>query len=135
VVDGLLGEKLPPVVYISPYVGQGDHLDNPDENQPVPNALLSALTPESDTQYQLGNFTDVIGPLDDGGQVQNHGAFITLGSIAADPANPTGVLVRGSIYRKVGDADGYRFRLTRDASKRTGWNITDSTEEWNDSGG
>jgi hypothetical protein len=134
VIDALLGEKLPPVVYISPYLGQGERLDEPDETQPVSESLLGALTPESSTKYELGDFTEVIGPLDDGGVVQNNGAFVTLGSIAADPSDPDSVIVHGSIYRKVGDAQGFRFHVVKDPSRRTGWSVSDSTQEWSDNG-
>lgn len=134
VVDTLLGEKLPPVVYISPYVGQGERLDEPDETQPIPSSLLGALMPETSTKYALSDFTEVIGPLDDGGKVQNNGVFVTLGAIATDPSDPNGVIVRGSIYRKVGAAQGFRYRLTKDSSRRTGWSVSDSTQEWSDDG-
>ena len=115
VVDALLGEKVPPVVYISPYVGQGERLDDPDESRPIDQSLLSALTPVDGTRYEIADFSKVTGPLEDGGKVENNGAFITLGAIEADPADPNGTIVRGSIYRKVGDAEGDRFRITRDS--------------------
>lgn len=133
VIDSLLGEKVPPVVYISPYIGRGERLDDPDESQPLPQSILSALPASSDTKYQFNDFSAVIGPLDSGGAVQDNGVFITLGAITADPANNDTVSVRGSLYRKVGDALGESFHLKRDQAASYGWRILDSTQEWSDS--
>jgi hypothetical protein len=131
VIDSLLGEKLPAYVYISPYVGEGERLDDPNESRPLPAGLLAALA-KADTgpHYQLLNFEDAIGPLEDGGAVQNNGAYLTLGAVAADPSDPDGVIVRASIYRKIGDAHGSRFDLKRDASTPGGWKLVDSEQEW-----
>ena len=89
VADALLGEKQPAFIYISPFVGEGEHLDDPNMSQPLPAGLLPALV-KADTgpQYALLNFENAIGPLEEGGVVKNNGAFLTLGAIAADTSNP-----------------------------------------------
>jgi hypothetical protein len=132
VVDGLLGEKLPAYVYISPFVGEGERLDDTNTSQPLPDGLLPALQNASTgPHYALLNFEDAIGPLDEGGVVMNNGAFITLGAITADTADSEAGVVRGSIYRKTGDAQGMLFHLKRDPSLPGGWEVIDSTQEWN----
>jgi hypothetical protein len=130
-IDTLLGEKIPAYIYISPYLGQGERLDEPDENQPIPHGLLPALE-KGDTgpKYQVSEFKDAIGPLEEGGAVKNKGAFITLGAVTGDASDKDAVVVRGSIYRKEGDAEGDRFRFKRDASAPHGWKLLDVTQEW-----
>ncbi len=130
-IDALLGEKIPAYIYLSPYLGQGERLDEPDQNQRIPKGLLSALE-KADTgpKYQVSEFQAAIGPLDEGGAVKNNGAFITLGALAGDPSDKDVVIVRGSIYRKEGDAHGDRFRFKRDPSAPHGWKLLDSTQEW-----
>jgi len=40
VTAALLDKQSPPYVYISPYIGQGEHLDEPDEANPIPGGLI-----------------------------------------------------------------------------------------------
>ena len=73
----------------------------------------------------------VVGPLEEGGKVQNEGVFITLGPISAgEEANV--VTLHGSIYRKVGDAEGWLYSLSLDPSSAGDWQIVESVKEWND---
>ena len=80
--------------------------------------------------YGIEDFASAVGPLDDGGRVKNDGVFITLGAITDDKETPGAVIVRGSIYRKEGDAHGDRFHFKRDPSAAHGWTLLDSTQEW-----
>jgi hypothetical protein len=132
VVAALLAKQSPPYVYISPYIGQGDHLDQPDQNNPLPQGLLSALPSAGGRpKYQMMDFSQAIGPLEDGGQVKNGGVFVTLGPITNDGQPKDTVAVRAAIYHKVGDAQGYLFHLRQDSS---GWKVLDSKQEWADHG-
>lgn len=131
VINDLLGEKVPSNIYISPYLGRGERLDEPDDSLPVPADLLETLNKEdTGPTYEATDFRDAIGPLEDGGAVKNNGAFITLGVVTGDPVDKDAAVVRGSIYRKEGDAHGDRFQLKRDASAPHGWKILDTTQEW-----
>jgi hypothetical protein len=129
----LIGEMLKPdlttrFIYISPYIGQGEFLDNPDTNTPVPPTLMESLEPAyHDRAFEVRDFEDSIRPLEDGGRVKNDGIFITLGPIANTGSDT--VSVRGSHYRGVGDARGdlYSFRATGPDS----WLLTNVVEEWN----
>jgi len=130
VVAALLDKQSPPYVYISPYIGQGEHLDEPDQNSPLPQDLLSMLpSTGGNPVYEISDFSAVIGDLEGGGQVKNDGVFITLGPITNDPPSGDAAAVRASIYRKVGDAQGYLFHLQRGPS---GWRVLDSKQEWLD---
>lgn len=133
VVDALLGEKLPPVVYLAPYVGEGERLDTPNEGQPLPDGLPAALSKEAPgPKYEVLDFPQAIGPLDDGGVVNNNGEFITLGAIAADSSDSNRVVVRGSWYRKNGEAAGLRLTLQRTGDAAGEWKVLDSNQEWSD---
>jgi len=134
VIGALLSREQPAHVYIGPFTGRGERLDDADETRPLPQGLLPALQ-ASDTgpEYALLDFAEATGPLEEGGQVQNGGIFLTLGPIEADPAGEGAAAVRGSTYRKVGSAEGLRFRLRPDDTTTLGWKVGASTEEWNDS--
>jgi hypothetical protein len=135
VVAALLDKQSPPYVYISPYIGQGEHLDEPDQNSPLPQDLLSALLLSAGPGagghpvYEITDFSAAIGNLEDGGQVKNDGVFITLGPITNDLQSNDAAAMHASIYRKVGDAQGYLFHLRRELS---GWKVLDSKQEWLD---
>jgi hypothetical protein len=130
VVAALLDKQSPPYVYLSPYIGQGEHLDEPDQGNPLPRGLLPALAASGTrARYEVRDFSQAIGPLDAGGQVINGGVFVTLGPIANEGASQDTVAVRASIYRKVGDAQGLVLHLRRDPS---GWRVLDSKQEWTD---
>jgi hypothetical protein len=113
-------------VYISPYLGQGEFLDNPDTNTPVPPDLMERLEPAyADRQFEIRDFEEAIRPLEEGGQVKNDGIFVTLGPISNDG---DGVAARASYYRSVGDARGDLYTLNRDGG---GWQVVEQKEEWN----
>ncbi len=133
VIADLLGDKVPPYVYISPYTGSGERLDEPDLSQPIPAQIIDALAKtQPGTKYDMLDFIRAIGPLEDGGVVKNNGAFITLGAIGNDGSTGDTVIIRGSIYRKEGDAVGRRYRLKRDTSATYGWKLLDTTQEWSE---
>jgi hypothetical protein len=129
----LIGEILKPdlgtrFVYISPYIGQGEFLDNPDTNTPVPPTLMERLEPAyHDRAFEVRDFEESIHPLEEGGRVKNDGIFITLGPITNVGSDT--VSVRASYYRGVGDARGdlYSFRTTGPES----WELMNVAEEWN----
>src|SRR5687768_8766129 len=55
-------------IFISPYIGQGDFLDNPDTNTPVPPTLMESLEPAyHDRAFEVRDFEDSIRPLEEGG--------------------------------------------------------------------
>lgn len=124
-------------VYISPYIGQGEHLDNPDEDTPLPEQLLTALKrfdEAGNRTYETRDFADVVGSFDDGGKVKEGGVFITLGPIENDAGKSDEVTVRGSIYREVVSAEGNIYSLSRDSSSATGWKVVTTAPEWSSDG-
>ncbi len=130
VAKALLKGEVATYVYISPYIAQGDRLDDPNEGQPLPQSLISTLQSSDDSRkYSAIGFSQAVGALEDGGEVENGGLFLTLGAIAADPTNPDALSIRASIYRKAGSAEGYSYHLVRDGSA---WKLTGATQEWND---
>ena len=132
VVDQLLGERLPPYVYLSPYIGQGERLDDPNEQEPIPDGLLPALSSEiTGPRFESTDFSSTIGPLEDGGTVKNNGAFVTLGPIV-EGSSSSAVSVLASLYHKVGDAVGMRFQFQKDATAPGGWKLLSSTQQWTD---
>jgi hypothetical protein len=137
VVLDLLAEEQARHVYISPYVAAGERLDTPDEHIPLPQGLVDLLLGADPARtYEISAFEDAVGPLDDGGQVKDSGVFITLGQIqlqrSGGQVSGTGVLVRASIYRRVGSAEGYIYHFDRDPSAPDGWKLVESTLEWSD---
>lgn len=132
VVAALLNDEKPPRVYISPYLGVSERLDVADANSPVPAALLDALqASDVGPTYELLDFSEAIANLEDGGAVKDDGVFLTLGPIERTPGGAGTVQVRGSIYRKVGDAEGLRFTLGQDAAT-SAWTVLSSEREWSD---
>jgi hypothetical protein len=130
VVATLLKGESVQTVYVSPYVGQGVRLDEPDESTPLPSSLLPALQlADTKRKYELLDFAQAVGPLDDGGEVADGGVYLTLGPITASTEKNT-LFVRASIYRKVGSAEGNLYRFGHDASG--GWKLLDVTPEWSD---
>jgi hypothetical protein len=120
-------------VYVSPYIGQGEHLDNPDENTPIPQELLPALKRADATgnrTYAARDFAEVVGSFDDGGKVENGGVFITLGPIENDAGKSDDVTVRASIYRDKVSAEGNIYSLSRDKSSDAGWKVVTTAPEW-----
>ncbi len=130
VAKALLKGETATYVYISPYIAQGERLDDPNEDQPLPQRLISALqSSDGSHKYSVTSFSQAVGALEDGGKVENGGVFLTLGAIAADPTNPDALSIRASIYRKAGSAEGDSYHFVRDGSA---WKLTGVTQEWND---
>jgi hypothetical protein len=120
-------------VYVSPYIGQGEHLDNPDEDTPIPQELLPTLKRADSTNnrtYAARDFAEVVGPFDDGGKVENGGVFITLGPIENDAGKSADVTVRASIYRDKVSAEGNIYTLSKDAASDAGWKVVTTVPEW-----
>jgi hypothetical protein len=127
-VRALLTRFSPPYVYVSPYLGQGERLDDPNETMPLPQGLIPALqSANPGPKYEIRDFADAIGPLDDGAKVNNSGVFITLGEITGGDEDKSVSVVRGSVYIAQSNAEGDRFRMKRASS---GWTILDTTQEW-----
>lgn len=131
-VADLLKSETAKNVYISPYVGQGERLDSPNQAVPVPNTLDSSLQlSDKSRSYQLVEFADAVGALEDGGKVKNSGVFLTLGQVTADTTGVDVVQVRGSIYRGVGNSLGNIYRFRRDPATNN-WELTGVTSDWKD---
>lgn len=132
VVGALIKNEAALNVYVIPYVGKGEHLDDPDESLPLPASLLSTLQGRySSVQFAMSGFADAVGALDDGGKVKNDGVLLTVGEISLSGAGGnSSATVKASIYRKAGDAEGYIYTLQRDSSGA--WAVTKKSEEWND---
>lgn len=132
VVADLLKNEKATNIYISPYVGQGERLDDPNEDLPVPTTLDDFLQSNDKSRtYQLVEFADTVGPLEDGGKVKNSGVFLTLGQITLDSTSNDTVQVRASLYRGVASGMGNAYRFQRDPTTHT-WKLLDVTGEWND---
>ncbi len=133
VVAGLLKGEKAKNIYISPYVGQGERLDAPNEGMPVPNTLDDTLqSGDKNHSFQLVEFADAVGALEDGGKVKNNGVFLTLGQITVDTVDKGTVQVRGSLYRGVANGMGNAYHFQHDSS---GWTLLNVTSEWNDQQG
>ena len=148
VIEGILDkeEKEVRYVYIGPYIGQGEHLDNPDEDTPIPSKLLSTLkrTDASGRRvYEARDFSEVVGAIEEGtpssdggeggtvgGEVKHGGVLITLGPILNQQGKKDAVDVRASVYRNVNSAEGNIYSLSRDSSARNGWKLVTVSPEW-----
>ena len=126
VVHDLAEAPRPPYIGIAPTASQGELLDTPAPDRPIPPALIDALHDLTAT-VELVPFMEAIGPLEQGGHVRNNGVFITLGVLQTDPAGPDKVALYASLYRASDDATGYRYELTRTAGV---WTITSRTQTW-----
>ena len=125
VVRDLIQPTPPPYIAIAPTASQGEQLDMPVADQPLPNSLLDRLK-DRGVPVELVQFIEAIGPLETGGRVQNDGIFLTLGVIEQD-ADPTNAALYASWYRASDDATGYRYELTRTADR---WTIKNRTQVW-----
>jgi hypothetical protein len=120
-------------VYISPYIGQGEHLDIPDEDTPIPAKLLPTLQSadgQSSRTYKALDFGEAVGPFEEGTKVANGGVFITLGPIMNNESDEAAVTVSANIYRDATSAEGNIYSLSRDPSADTGWKLLTTTPEW-----
>lgn len=120
-------------VYVSPFIGQGEHLDNPDPSTPIPGSLvlvLRAAPGPSSRTYEALDFSEVVGPFEDGGKVANGGVFITLGPIMNTEGKEDAVTVKASIYRESKSAEGNIYNLSRDPASATGWKVVTVSPEW-----
>ncbi|HEX8229397.1 MAG TPA: hypothetical protein VF826_08800 [Chloroflexia bacterium] len=120
-------------VYLNPFLGQGERLDETNTRKPVSETLSSYMdSVDGERQYFISEFSDAVGPLEDGGKVKESGVFVTLGEIASGPAGTDIVAVRGSIYRGIGDGEGNLYRFQPDATAPDGWKLLDVQQEWSD---
>lgn len=118
-------------VYISPYIGQGEHLDNPDQDTPIPPKLLSALKAADKSKTRIYNATDFSEAVNvDTGKVKNGGIFITLGPILNEGDKPDAITARASIFRESSSAEGNIYSLTPDASDTSIWKVLTTVSEW-----
>lgn len=136
-VRNLIKNEQAQSIYISPFVGEGEQLDQSDDQLPLSETLddnLQLLDPER--EYRLAEFSEVVGALEDGGTIVDGGVFITLGQLVEDPesAGAEIVAVRGSIYRGRGDAAGNLYRFQRDDTAPDGWRLLEVVEEWSEEG-
>jgi hypothetical protein len=120
-------------VYLSPFLGQGERLDESNSAQPLDATLGKYMdSVDGERQYAMSEFSDVVGPLEDGGKVSGGGVFVTLGEIMLDAQSGDTVAVRGTIYRGLGDAEGRLFRFQRDDNAPDGWQLLDARHEWSE---
>lgn len=133
VVLNLVKNEQANTVYLSPLVGQGERLDESNAVKPLGETLRSYMdSVDGERQYFMSEFSEAIGPLEDGGKVLNGGVFVTLGELVADPEGNGIVAVRGSIYRGRGDAEGNLYRFQPDPIAPDGWKLLDVRQEWSD---
>jgi hypothetical protein len=122
-----------PLVYLNPYLGEGERLDMPLVDSPVPGALIAELRQaEPGRTFAAAEFMEVVGPLEEGGVVGGGGAYITLGTVEDSPDFEGGVMVRASVYHEVGNAGGYTYDLRREPSEPGGWLVVRTTQDWLD---
>jgi hypothetical protein len=122
-----------PVVYLNPYLGEGERLDMPLMDSQLPSELVQGLRQADPTRtYATAEFMEVVGPLEKGGVVENGGAYITLGQVEDSPEFERGVQVRASAYRGVSNAGGYVYDLQRDPAEASGWRVVRTTQDWLD---
>lgn len=127
VAHDLVPPPAPAFVAIAPDAAQGELLDTPAPERPIPPELISALADLS-TTVELSSFMEAIGPLESGGRVRDDGVFLTLGVVEPeDSAGPDGVALYASAYRASDDATGYRYRIYREGTR---WVIKDKTQMW-----
>jgi hypothetical protein len=120
-------------VYLSPLVGEGERLDESNPGKPQAATLVRYMDAvDGERQYAMSEFSQVVGPLEDGGKVTGGGVFVTLGEVLADPESADIVAVRGSIYRGRGNAEGNLYRFQRDDTAPDGWKLLDVRQEWSD---
>ncbi len=132
-VKELLDKDKSGPVYISPYVGQGERLDDPKEDMPLPQGLVAYLQKQDGSRsFSLANFADVVGSLEEGGKPANGGVFITLGRLKADIADPSLVTLRAGIYRGVSNGEGNLYTFKADPTAPDGWTLLDTQQEWNE---
>ena len=122
-----------PVVYLNPYLGEGERLDMPLVDNPVPDALIVDLRQaEPGRTFEAAEFMEVVGPLEEGGVVDSGGAYITLGPIEDSPDFEGGVMVRASVYHGVSNAGGYTYDLVHAPSEPSDWVVARTTQDWVD---
>ncbi len=127
VAHDMVQQAAPPYIAIAPQAAQGELLDTPSPDSPIPPELVGALSDLSPT-VELTPFMEAIGALESGGRVRNDGVFLTMGLVQPDPdAGPGGISLYASAYRASDDATGYRYRLYRDGDK---WVVKDKTQTW-----
>lgn len=132
-VLNLVKDEQATTVYLNPFLGQGERLDETDPGRPLDATLAKYMdSVDGERQYAMSEFSEVVGPLEDGGKVSNGAVFVTLGEITSDPASGDTLAVRGTIYRGLGDAEGRIFRFQRDDNAPDGWQLLDAHPEWSE---
>lgn len=133
VVLALLMNEDATTIYINPYRGEGERLDEPVANVKLPLPLIfDQLRLHDSRTYREAEFADVVGALEDGGKVDDGGVFLTLGPIADSSSEPGVYTVKASIYREVGSAEGNTYRFKRDPSSQRGWTLLDTIKDWSE---
>jgi hypothetical protein len=132
-VLNLVRDERATTVYLNPFVGQGERLDESDPARPLGATLDKYMdSVDGEREYTISEFSEVVGPLEDGGKVSNGGVFVTLGEITSDPQSSDILTVRGTIYRGLGDAEGRLFRFQRDDNAPDGWKLLNANQEWSE---
>lgn len=133
VVLNLVKAESATTVYLNPFVGEGERLDETGSGRALGDALGRYMdTVDGGRQYFMSRFSEAVGALEDSGKVKDNGVFVTLGDIMSDPEGPGTVAVRGTIYRGIGDAAGYLYRFQPDDKAPDGWKLLDVQQEWSD---
>ncbi|MDQ3704628.1 MAG: hypothetical protein M3437_05280 [Chloroflexota bacterium] len=133
VVLSLVRGEAATTVYLNPFLGQGERLDESEHARPVGESLSRYMdSVDGERQYFMSEFADAVGPLEEGGKVKDGGVFVTLGEIMAAPEGTDIVAVRGSIFRGIGDAEGNLYRFQTDDTAPDGWKLLDVQQEWSD---
>ncbi|MDQ5826117.1 MAG: hypothetical protein M3441_18140 [Chloroflexota bacterium] len=133
VVLNLVRTEAATTVYLNPFLGQGERLDESEHSKPLGESLGRYMdSVDGERQYFMSEFADAVGPLEDGGKVKDGGVFVTLGEIMAAPEGTDIVAVRGSIFRGIGDAEGNLYRFQSDDTAPDGWKLLDVQQEWSD---
>jgi hypothetical protein len=133
VVLNLVRDETATTVYLNPLLGQGERLGEVEQSKPLDESLSRYMdSVDGERQYFMSEFSDAVGPLEDGGKVKDGGVFVTLGEIMAAPEGTGIVAVRGSIFRGIGDAEGNLYRFQTDDTAPDGWKLLDVQQEWSD---
>ena len=118
--------EAPPYIGINPLAGRGPMLNTDSATVQIPEDLIDDLA-DLDTTLSFATFADVVGPLDEGGRVQEDGIYLTLGEIQPQ-SDANQVAVHASFYRANDDATGYRYTMERQPDGS--WAIKDRQEVW-----
>jgi hypothetical protein len=133
VVLNLVKAESATTVYLNPFLGQGERLDETDPAKSLGDGLGKYMDAvDGERQYFMSGFSEAVGALEEGGKVKDSGVFVTLGEIMSGPEGTGIVAVRGTIYRGLGNAAGYLYSFQPDATAPDGWKLLDVQQEWSD---